>query len=334
MVSSIAGGHSLFSSSLGTLFGTIIKKEQPIMKKTIFPILKNMIPVFAFFCVCCTDNTQQTTADKKNQQTATANSSSPYDLSNPIQKWELPDELQEISGIVKTDNDHFIAIEDLHPAIYLLKTSDGKATIEKTFSFEQTAKEKVDVEDVAMTPDALYALWSHGVLFRITGWPEKPQVTEIKTALTKENNTEGLAYDPVTGNLLIACKNESGMDDEKKSTRAIYSFDTKTSSLSGDPYLVIHKKEIEEAAGQKVGFYPSGIAEQPITHDLYIISTKGDKCLAIFSHDGKFKSFQFLDRDHLLQPEGICFSSDGKILYISTEGKKNLPPAIFAYKAN
>ena len=33
---------------------------------------------------------------------------------------------------------------------------------------------------------------------------------EFSTSLDKKNNTEGLAYDPVSGDLLIACKKESG----------------------------------------------------------------------------------------------------------------------------
>src|SRR6476620_2992768 len=140
-----------------------------------------------------------------------------YDMSKPVNKWELPPQLNEISGIVKIDNNHILAIEDLHPTLYTLNLGNGKASIADTVSFYETAKDKFDIEDVAVIGNDAYALWSHGNIFKITDWKRGKQVKEIETGLDKKNNTEGLAYDPVTGNLLIACKNESGVEDEKKS---------------------------------------------------------------------------------------------------------------------
>ena len=53
--------------------------------------------------------------------------------------------------------------------------------------------------------------------------------------------------------------------------------------------------------------------------------------MAVFSHDGSLKNFQLIDRNILLQPEGICFAPDGT-LYISTEGKPGGSGFIYAYK--
>jgi hypothetical protein len=35
----------------------------------------------------------------------------------------------------------------------------------------------------------------------------------------------------LSGNLLVACKDDAGLEDEKKSTRAIYEFDTRVDSI-------------------------------------------------------------------------------------------------------
>jgi uncharacterized protein YjiK len=257
-------------------------------------------------------------------------SASKYDLSKPINKWELPPQLKEISGIVKLDDNQILAIEDLHPTLYTLNLGNGKASIADTVSFYDTAKDKFDIEDVAVIGNDAYALWSHGSIFKITDWKRGKQVKEIETGLDKKNNTEGLAYDPVSGNLLIACKNESGVEDEKKSARALYELDIKKETLLEKPFLIIESKDLKAISGDKIKFFPSGVAVNPSTHDIYVISTKDTKCMAQFSHDGQLKSFSYLDKDLLEQPEGISFDPTGN-LFISTEGKHGNPAYIYEF---
>ena len=253
-----------------------------------------------------------------------------YDLKNPNHTWKLPSQLIEVSGNTWIDKDHLILIEDLHPDLYFIKIDDKNATLEKTIPFAEQEKEKVDIEDVAYVNNIVYALWSHGTLFKISDWQNKPQVEKIKTFLKKENNTEGLCYDSVTKKLLIACKDASGLQDEKKSAKAVYEFDLNKNALDSQPFLMIHKKDFDKVADVKISFNPSAIAVHPVTHDIYLLSTRDTKGLAVYSHDGTIKSFQPIDKDLMPQPEGICFSPEGK-LYISSEGKKGEPGNLFEF---
>jgi uncharacterized protein YjiK len=253
-----------------------------------------------------------------------------YDLKTPDRTWKLPAPLVEVSGNTWLDKDHLILIEDLHPNLYLIKIDDKNATLEKTIPFQKDDKDKFDIEDVCMVGDKVYALWSHGSLFEINNWNANPDVKEINTGLTKNNNTEGLCYDPVTKKLLVACKDESGIDGEKKSTKAVYQFDTETQKLDEKPFLVIHKGDFEKLAGSKLDFNPSAIAVHPVTHEIYLLSTRDNKCMAVFNREGSLLSFQFIDKDLMPQPEGICFSPEGK-LYISSEGKKGDPGNLFEF---
>jgi len=250
-----------------------------------------------------------------------------YDLKHPSQLWKLPEQLKEISGIVKLGGDSLLAIEDLHASLYFLKLQNSSAAIVANLPFAETEKDKFDIEDVAMIGDTVYALWSHASVFKIWNWRSKIQSKEYSTFLDKKNNTEGLAYDPVSGNLLIACKKESGDEDEKKTTRAVYEFDVKKGELKPAPFLLIEKKDFKKFIADKVEFFPSGIAVQPSTHDIYIISTRGNKCIACYNHSGQLKSFEYLDKNLLPQPEGICFDAAAN-LYISTEGKYGEAAAI------
>lgn len=253
-----------------------------------------------------------------------------YDLKTPDRMWKLPAPLVEVSGNTWLDKDHLILIEDTHPNLYLIKIDDKNATLEKTIPFQKDDKVKFDIEDVCMVGDKVYALWSHGSLFEINNWNSNPDVREINTGLTKKNNTEGLCYDPVSKKLLIACKDESGIDGEKKSTKAVYQFDTETQKLDEKPFLVIHKDDFEKLAGSKLDFNPSAIVVHPVTHEIYLLSTRDNKCMAVFDREGSLLFFQFMDKDLMPQPEGICFSPEGK-LYISSEDKKGDPGNLFEF---
>ena len=254
-----------------------------------------------------------------------------YDLKKPDHSWKLPSQLVEVSGNTWIDANHIMLIEDMHPDLYLIKIDDKTATLEKDISFAKDDKEKFDIEDVTFVNNTVYALWSHGVLFKITDWKDNLKADEIKTDLKKENNTEGLCYDPVTQKLLIACKDESGLPDEKKSTKAVYEFDMSGEKLSDKPFLVIHEDDFKNITGDKLKFNPSAIAVHPVTHDVYLLSTRDNKCMAVFTHDGKLKTLQFIDADMMEQTEGICFSTEGK-LYISSEGKKGDPGNLFEFE--
>ena len=253
-----------------------------------------------------------------------------YDLLHPIKKAALSDSLAEISGIAFLKNEKLMAIEDIRPILYELKLNDSSGIIVNKIEFREPDKEKFDFEDLASVRDTVYALWSHGAIFKIVKQKKGVTSERTKTWLKKENNTEGLAYDPVSDNLLVACKDEPGLDDVKKSTRAIYEFDTKADSLKPDPFMLIKKSDFENVAGEKIDFYPAAIAVHPTTHDIYIISTKDTKGIAQFTHDGKLKAFDYLDKDMLPQPEGICFDAKGN-LYISTEARHGKPAYIYEF---
>ena len=273
--------------------------------------------------------TDSTKTDNTSAQNNTAGFT--YDLSKPTHTRKLPADLVEVSGNTWIDTDHLILIEDLHPDIYLIKLGDTSATLEKKIPFAETEKEKLDIEDVAYADNTVYALWSHGVLFKISDWRTNPQVEKIETGLAKENNTEGLCYDPVSKKLLIACKDAAGVEDEKKSAKAVYQFDMASGKLITPPYMMVHKKDFEGITGDKLAFNPSAIAVHPITHDIYILTTRDNKGMAIFSHEGVLKSYQPISKELMPQPEGICFSPDGK-LYISSEGKNGEPGNLFDFE--
>ena len=290
--------------------------------------LRHILPVFLFVLVLSCNEKTESKKDKK--ETPVSLQSTAYDLSHPVGKWSLSDSLAEISGIVWLKNNNMLAIEDIHPILYEIHFGDSTAVITKKTEFRKVEEEKFDFEDIAMIGDTVYALWSHGAVFKIINQKKGVTSQRAKTWLRKDNNTEGLAYDPVSGNLLIACKEDAGVDDAKKSTRAVFVFDIKSDSLKTEPFMLINKKDFENVAGEKVDFYPSAIGVHPVTHDIFVISTKDTKAIAQFSRDGKLKAFDYFDKSILPQPEGICFDEKGD-MYISTEARNGKPAYIYKF---
>ena len=257
---------------------------------------------------------------------------SPYDVSKPDKQWRLPKELVEVSGNTWVDDNHLILIEDLHPELYIIKLDGEKAELEKTIPFADTEKDKFDIEDVTLVNNTVYALYSRGSLFKISDWNgSDPKTEKFETFLKKGNNSEGLCFNPANNALLIACKEDPGIHGADKFTKAVYRFDIGSGKLDKDPFMVIKKNMFKDIDDEKLEFYPSAIGIHPQTKDIYILSTKDTKCLAVFTPDGSsLKSFQFIDKDLMPQPEGICFSPDG-VMYITSEGKKGDPGNLFQF---
>ena len=298
----------------------------------IFYLFRPLLLVIGLFFHNSCNNKSEAKKEKEEQPTPVSLRSTDYDLVKPVKGWSLSDSLAEISGITFLKNDRLIAIEDLHPILYELKLGDSAGIIVNKLAFRETDKEKFDFEDLAAVGDSIYALWSHGAIFKITKQKEGFTSEKTKTWLKKENNTEGLAYDPLSGNLLVACKDDAGLEDEKKSTRAIYEFDTRADSIKPEPFMLIKKNDFENVAGGKIDFYPAAIGIHPVSHDIFIISTKDTKCIAQFSHDGKLKAFDYLEKEMLPQPEGISFDKKGN-LYISTQARHGKPPYIYEFSS-
>jgi uncharacterized protein YjiK len=301
------------------------------MKGSFKRLQRALITIFALLIVLlfsfCKHEAKHT---KPGKETSGPITISGYDLKHPSQAWKLPEQLKEVSGIVKLGGDSLLAIEDLHASLYFLKLENSNGAIIADLPFAANQKDKFDIEDVAIIGDTIYALWSHASVFKIWNWRAKIQSKEYSTFLDKKNNTEGLAFDPGTGNLLIACKKESGDEDEKKTTRAIYEFDVRKGELESNPFLLVEQKDFKKFVTDKVEFFPSGIAVHPASHDIYIISTRGNKCIACYSHSGQLKSFEYLDKDMLPQPEGICFDAAAN-LFISTEGKHGEAATVYEF---
>lgn len=231
-----------------------------------------------------------------------------------MEKWNLPEELREISGIAYLDDSRFACIQDEDGKIFIYNHAEKK--VEKEIPFAGAG----DYEDIAISGQTAWVVRADGKLFEVPLNKGKSAVKEHKTSLTVEHNVEGLAYDSKGNRLLLAIK-----DDEpgNKDYKGIYAYDLTNNSFNSSPVFKIDvSHKLFESTGdkkKKKTIKPSAIAIHPTNGDIYI--TDGPKSmLLVMDKAGSIREWVTLGKE-FEQPEGIAFNPAGE-LFISNEGGK------------
>lgn len=226
-----------------------------------------------------------------------------YDV---VQKWELPEELKEVSAIEWIGEQKIAAIQDEDGIIFIFDLNNGK--IERKVPFGDGG----DYEGLRISETTAYVLRSDGTVFEIRDFMgENPKASPIETNLSKIKgiDVEGLSLDKGNNRLLLAVKENK----KEKDSRGIYSFDLKERKSAGQPVFSI-KLSDPVLQGK---FNPSEIEIHPKTGEFYILDAQHPK-LMIAGSNGSPKTVEPLTKADFSQPEGLTFSPDGT-LYISNE---------------
>ncbi len=246
-----------------------------------------------------------------------------YDLRNP-RIIKLNKDLIEISGInyYPKDSTVFAIIDEdgVFSKIYIHKNAEVRNWV-----FDK----KRDYEDLALIDSTFYILISNGDIATLN-FKEDSVITEtIKYpgSSKKVNEFESLYYDKAHRRLVMVCK-ECKEDPKNKVSVWTFSIDSLTYDTEA---FSISVKDIEEKAGiSKVEFKPSATAVNPLTNEVFIISSIA-KLLVITDLNGKVLNVAKLDPDLFKQPEGITFTPSGDML-ISNEWAEEGSANILYYK--
>ena len=280
-----------------------------------------LLVVFLFSCV---NSEKKTTGTVQEEQPKTF---------EPIggKLYKVPAELNEISGISFVNDSILVAVQDEEGILYFYDLF--KEAIVHQYEFWKGK----DYEDLAVVGDDLFVVNSSGTIYELKNFNKGHSTPLVhKTILSEENNIEGLAYDKKNNRLLLAVKDLSLDKDESK--KDIYEFNLNTKKLNekavysirlsdvedyfkGDEIEEISKKLLKSLGNQNLNqvFRTSALSFHPQTGELYVLSSLNN-IIAVLNEQGKISRILELDGKEFIQPEGLAFTSDGR-LFVSNEGK-------------
>lgn len=244
-----------------------------------------------------------------------------YNLNDP-QIIELPKEIDEISGMVWYKDHSVFAVDDNHGKLY-------KIPLQKNPKIESWEFGKAkDYESLALAGNTFYLLSSKGNVISFPfSFPVK-EVEEYKLKLKEKNEFEILYHDPKADQLVLLCKECS---EDKKKENTAWAFDITRKKFTKEPAYVLDKKELEEKLGESMArFKPSAAAINPVTGNLYIISSINKVLVVLNNSNKKVHTIYKLDKKLFKQPEGIAFTASGDLL-ISNEAAGSDNATILIY---
>lgn len=257
----------------------------------------------------------------------------PYDSETPVAIFNMPSILKEISGLSTVpDENLLVTIQDEEGDLFFIDKQSGKLTQQIPFGKDG------DFEGVEAVRDLIYVVKSSGTLYIIkNAGKEDQEVDKYNGFLDKDYDVEGLAYDPGSNRLLLACKGKAGEGEDFDKKKAIYTYDIYAKELKKQPAYLFSLEAVQDYLDtspairklenlieffspdkSKFTFSPSGLAIHPKDGNIYILSTAG-RLIVVTDQEGKILHIEKLKKKFHPQPEGICFDKDAT-LYISNEG--------------
>lgn len=254
-----------------------------------------------------------------------------YDLSKPS-KLILGDALAEISGISFYAKDSSVfAICDEAGLLY-------KIHIRKGFLVEKWEFDKKrDYEDVELHDSSFFVLESNGNIEKLNVVPRsKPSLRDTilnrRTVFPGDNTLkrefESLYYDEEYKGFVMICKDCE--DDNNKFTTA-WLYDPVADSYTPSIFKIALDPVAQKIGADKIKFRPSAAAVNPLTKDIWIISST-NALIVVIDHKGNMKNVYTLNTGIFNMPEGITFTPWGDLLVSNEAGDKYGPATLLIFK--
>ncbi|WP_347373691.1 SdiA-regulated domain-containing protein [Aequorivita sp. Q41] len=236
-----------------------------------------------------------------------------------IRKWDMPVELNEISGISWISNNKIACVQDEEGIIFIYNLDTE--LVEKKINFGESG----DYEGLTVLDSTAYLMESSGKIFEVSNYLSPNfKTTAYQTPFSGKNNMESLVVDSLNQRLLFTVKDK---DPNSNSFKGIYAFNIETKTTKALPIIkislnegVFQSKDPDDDADTSSNFYPSELGINPKNGTYYVLEAKNPQLL-ILDSIGKPIKLHKLHKKSFSQPEGITFAPDGTI-YISNEGKK------------
>lgn len=237
---------------------------------------------------------------------------------------ELPETLEEISGLAMASPDSVFAHDDESGTVHEVSLDDGH--IIRTFVIGNPVLED-DIEGIAAEGERLWLINSVGIIRAFTAGSDRTRAifTAYDTGVGEYCETEGLSLAPEPGRLLIVCKNMR--QGNRRGTLVIYEWNMRTHEPVDRPWRQIGLTEA--LGGQRTEFAPSGIEWLPEYRQILVISGSG-RSMLILDEDGRIVARHRLNAGRHPQSEGVTVVGSDRLV-IADEGQRGGPGRLAIY---
>jgi uncharacterized protein YjiK len=249
-----------------------------------------------------------------------------YDLKNPEILY-LNDALFEISGICFYPKDSSVfAITDENG--YLYKIHLTKNFLTQRWYFDKN----LDYEDLFYKDKIFYVLASsgdiHALKFSDKGDTITTQTTVFDPPGKKKHEFESLYYDPQKEAFILLCKK---CENDNKNEVSAWAYRPADAGFTPSAFTINTDVIAKKAGLKKLKFEPSAATINPLTGDLWILSSVNG-LLVVSDRNGNCKEAYSLDPAIFTQPEGITFSPGGDLIISNEAGNKYSTASLLIFK--
>jgi uncharacterized protein YjiK len=256
-----------------------------------------------------------------------------YDFSNKkTEPLKLPKELSEASGLAFSGDGRVLCHNDERGVVYEIDYRTGN--ILKSFSLGKYLVYRDDLEGIAAKKDTIFMINSSGTILRFLAGKdgEKVAFQAFKTPLSARNDVEGLAYDPATDCLLLACKDDAAINFKNPlpaDQKAVYAFSLKTYKLLPKPRFLLPALQITAQTKEKE-FAPSAIERHPRTGHFFVLAARGNAIVEVDTN-GNLLAVSTLPKSVHPQPEGLAILPDGTVIICNEGSGPGKPGRLVVY---
>lgn len=247
----------------------------------------------------------------------------PYEFRLPEVVYDLPSDLDEISGLAYWSNEQLFTVQDEEGKVFVYDM------VRKAVIHEMDFAKDRDYEGIARIDSTIYVLERDGDIhyFDYKEGEDDYDAKKHESSFSYRNDTEGITYDPLKGQLIVVPKEEQLVTNVDQShLKGLYYIDADSGEVTEEPFCTIDQYRLGEIIFGKRQRYlmkPSAVAVHPETNHIYLLASVG-KLLVVLDRECKIVHLERLDERLFSQPEGITFTPRGELL-ISSEGRNGRP---------
>lgn len=246
------------------------------------------------------------------------------DINDSARYLDMPEALQEISGLAMASADSVFAHDDEVGAIHEISIEDGRVL--RTFVIGNPVVED-DIEGIAARGEQLWIINSEGVIRTFTAGRHRTRVLhrQYDTGVGEYCEVEGLSLAPQTDHLLIACKNMH--EGDRRGTLFIYQWNTETQETVDEPWRQIGLgMALRE---ERSDFAPSAIEWLPDYGQILVLSARG-RSMLVLDETGQILARHRLNLMSHPQAEGVTVVGSNRLV-IADEGQQGGPGQLAIY---